>query len=108
MKVKVDWGMFIVASIIVAVIWLDDGNAGNAIDGQRKFAPCVECHGPKGVSNIASWPSLCGQDEAYLTDQLSKFRSGEQTHRMMTPMAESLTDEDIEDIAAYLSEQECK
>jgi cytochrome c553 len=49
------------------------------------------------------WPNLAGQKEGYLVKQLKAFRDGVRTDPMMSPMAKPLTDDDIENLAAYFS-----
>ncbi len=77
--------------------------AGDAAAGKAKYATCAGCHGPAGISNNPLWPNLAGQKEAYLVKQLKDFRDGKRTDPMMSPMAKPLSDQDIENLAAYLS-----
>lgn len=84
--------------------------AGNAQVGQAKAAAvCGACHGADGNS-VASpeWPSLAGQHESYLIKQLKAFRSGQRTNMVMAAQAQSLSDQEIEDVAAYFSTQKAK
>lgn len=65
---------------------------------------CVGCHGPAGDSQAPEmFPKLAGLEKAYIATQLTAFRSGERAGPTMNPMASTLTDEDIENLAAYLS-----
>jgi cytochrome c553 len=77
--------------------------AGDAEAGKVKAASCAGCHGPEGVSSNPMWPNLAGQKEGYLVKQLKAFRDGVRTDPMMSPMAKPLTDDDIENLAAYFS-----
>lgn len=79
------------------------GLAGDAAAGKAKYATCAGCHGPAGISNNPLWPNLAGQKEAYLVKQLKAFRDGTRSDPMMSPMAKPLSDQDIENLAAYLS-----
>ena len=76
---------------------------GDAEAGKKKSATCVACHGMKGVSAIPMYPNLAGQKEMYLAAQLKAFRDGERKNMIMAPMAASLSDEDIANLAAYYS-----
>lgn len=78
---------------------------GSAEEGQTKAAPCVACHGVNGNSANPEWPSLAGQSAPYVIKQLKAFKSGERQNPLMTPMAQPLSDDDIEDLAAYYSQQ---
>ncbi len=78
--------------------------AGDAEAGKTKSAVCAACHGADGTSTNALWPNhLKGQKNGYLVKQLKALRDGTQTDPMMSPMAKNLSDEDIEDLAAYFS-----
>jgi len=73
-------------------------------DGRLKAVQCVACHGMGGVAPNPTFPHLAGQNAAYLAIQLERFRTGERYHPLMTPVAQALSDRDIEDLAAYYSE----
>ena len=79
--------------------------AGDAEAGQAKSATCMGCHGLGGNSTIPDFPKLAGQGQAYLVKQLQHFKSGERNNAMMAGVASLLSDQDIEDIAAYYSIQ---
>jgi cytochrome c553 len=78
---------------------------GSADEGQTKAAPCVACHGVNGNSANPEWPSLAGQSGPYIIKQLKAFKAGERQNPLMTPMAQPLSDDDMEDLAAYYSQQ---
>ena len=59
------------------------------------------CHGQNGISGNPLWPSLAGQQEAYLAKQIKAFRDGERSDVSMQPFVANLTDQDVEDLAAY-------
>lgn len=69
--------------------------------GQEKAATCVACHGVDGLSPNPMFPNLAGQNAAYLEIQLMNFKTGERYHPLMSPIAESLSNEDIESLAIY-------
>lgn len=77
--------------------------AGDAAAGKAKAATCAGCHGAAGVSATPLWPNLAGQKDAYLVKQMKAFRDGTRSDPMMSPMAKPLTDEDIQNLAAYYS-----
>lgn len=76
---------------------------GDADAGKLKSVSCAGCHGTEGVSTNPMWPSLAGQKEQYLAKQLRDFRDGKRHNPVMAPMARGLTDQDIENLAAYYS-----
>lgn len=82
--------------------------AGDPAAGAEKITLCVACHGTDGKATAAIYPSLSGQSATYLDMALKAYRAGERGGGMsmvMTPMAASLSDQDIADISAYYSEQ---
>jgi cytochrome c553 len=76
-------------------------HAGDIIAGKARSASCAGCHGAQGISSNPLWPNLAGQQAGYLVKQLTAFRDGSRTDPMMTPMAKSLTDADIQNLAAW-------
>lgn len=64
---------------------------------------CFACHGMKGVSNAPMIPVIGGQKAEYLERQLQHFRNGKRYNPMMSPVAESLSDQEIHDLATYFS-----
>ena len=79
--------------------------AGNAANGQAKAAVCGACHGVDGNSVNPEWPSLAGQLPEYIVKQLHDFKANRRNNELMSPMAQPLGKEDIEDLAAYFSVQ---
>jgi cytochrome c553 len=78
---------------------------GSVEEGQTKANPCVACHGVNGNSANPEWPSLAGQSASYIIKQLKAYKIGERQNPLMTPMAQPLSDDDMEDLAAYYSKQ---
>jgi cytochrome c553 len=81
--------------------------AGSAAAGAAKAAVCQACHGPNGNSANPQWPNLAGQNAAYIEGQLKHFHDKTRVDAsgVMPPMAAALSDQDIEDLAAYFSVQ---
>ena len=77
--------------------------AADAEQGRAKSAQCVACHGPDGVTPVPTYPHLAGQNAAYLELQMRKFRDGEREDPLMSPIAQALSDEDIDDLASFYS-----
>lgn len=77
--------------------------AGNLATG---VAACMACHGPTGAGNpAASFPSLAGQNAAYVEKALKDFRSGTRVNdvnKMMQGVTERMTDEEIQAVAQYV------
>lgn len=78
---------------------------GDAAAGQAKAGTCVACHGVDGNSVNPEWPSIAGQHASYIIKQLKAFKGGERQNALMTPMAMPLSEQDMEDLAAYYASQ---
>jgi cytochrome c553 len=79
---------------------------GNAATGQQKAATCEACHGKDGHSIDPTYPNLAGQHYSYLVKALSDYRSGDRSNPIMAGMAANLSNQDIEDLAAWYASQQ--
>ena len=77
--------------------------AGDPEAGKAKSAVCAACHGGTGISPTPAWPNLAGQKQGYLVKQIKAFRDGSRKDPSMQPMVANLSDEDIDNLAAYYS-----
>ena len=80
--------------------------AGDIEAGKIKSYTCTGCHGIPGYKNVYPTyhvPKIGGQNVAYLELALKAYRAGERDHGTMDLQAQSLSDEDIADIAAYFA-----
>jgi cytochrome c553 len=68
---------------------------------------CSSCHGPNGNSSkdTPAWPRLAGQSAVYIAEQLRLFRAGTRDNPIMKPLAATLSDQDISDLAVYYQAQ---
>src|SRR5262245_59395796 len=74
--------------------------AGNPEAGKAKSATCVACHGADG-KGIPPNPPLAGKPEAEQVQALKDYKSGKRPHPIMMGMTAALSDQDMEDLAAY-------
>jgi len=74
-------------------------------DSKRGVVACITCHGPKGQSAVSAWPKLSAQHAAYTNKQLKNFKEGSRANPIMMGMAATLTEQDMQDISAYLAKQ---
>jgi len=80
--------------------------AGDVEAGRVKANTCMGCHGIPNYNNAYPTyrvPRLGGQHPEYIMAALKEYRDGKRPHTTMHAQAMSLSDQDIEDIAAYLS-----
>jgi cytochrome c553 len=78
---------------------------GDANAGATKIAMCIGCHGIAGYQasfpEVYKVPKISGQSEKYISTVLSAYKKGERKHPTMRGIADSLSDQDMADIAAY-------
>ena len=98
--------LFIVA--VVSTFLLVAGYSfagGDAAAGKQKSAACAACHGADGNSAAPDFPRIAGQQPDYIVKALSDYKSGVRKDPIMGAMAANLSQQDMEDLAAYFSSQ---
>jgi cytochrome c553 len=72
---------------------------------EAKVAMCVGCHGIVGYKSsfpeVYRVPKLAGQSAKYIAAALNAYKTGDRKHPTMRGIAETLTERDVADIAAY-------
>ena len=72
---------------------------------KNNLSMCAGCHGIPGYKTaypeVYPVPKLGGQSPVYLVNALKAYRSGERNHPSMRGIAASLSDKDMEELAAY-------
>ena len=79
---------------------------GNPDTGRTLSYTCQGCHGIEGYKNAYpsfKVPKIGGQSADYLANALTEYRTGNRKHPTMQAQAQSFSDQDIADIAAFLS-----
>jgi len=79
---------------------------GDVAAGQKKAQVCEACHGATGMSVDPIYPHLAGQYKSYIEQSLKEYRSGKRTNAIMAGFAANLSNQDIEDLAAWFASQE--
>lgn len=86
-------------------------NAGDAVAGETRYGQsCHACHGPAG-KGAASYPKISGNEIEYTIEKLKAYRAGQKVgpnSALMIMMAKPLSDEEIENLAAYLKDAKYK
>jgi len=96
----------LLVAIIAALSFMNIAHAQGDIDaGKTKSAVCAACHGPDGNSPSDLYPKIAGQHSSYLVKQLQEFKSGERENAIMLGMVTTLSEQDMEDLAAYYASQ---
>ncbi len=76
-------------------------HAGDAVNGRVLARACSACHGKLGLASDPEVPNLAGQSAYYVEKALKDYQSGAREDRRMTLMSQTLTDEAIDDLAAW-------
>ena len=83
-------------------------DSGGPAKGQALSSTCAACHGTDGNSPAGDWPKLAGQHASYIVKQLQDYKSGARENAIMAGMAAALSEQDMQDLAAYFSSQQTK
>lgn len=81
---------------------------GDPTKGKTLSATCAACHNADGNSINPIWPKLAGQHSGYIIKQLKDFKEGRRVNAQMSPMAATVKNEDMPDLAAFFSSQKTK
>ncbi len=99
-------------TLSLAVFWSlltpSFGVAQDIVAGKEKAAVCASCHGADGNAVLPIYPNLAGQSWRYLYIQLKDFKEGRRHNNTMSPLAASLSREDMINIANYFAAQPVK
>jgi cytochrome c553 len=105
--------MRIAAVLIAGALCLSTAHAqgpqgakkGDAEGAKGKTSMCIGCHGiplyQTVYPEVYKVPKIAGQTPQYIVKALQAYRSGERSHPSMQGIAKSLTDKDMEELAAY-------
>ncbi len=78
---------------------------GDAKAAEAKIAMCIGCHGIPGYQSsfpeVYRVPKISGQNAKYIAAALTAYKKGERKHQTMRGIADTLSDQDIADVAAY-------
>ena len=91
------------AFAIAAAFWAAMPFGAAAQTLQERLQVCGTCHGEKGNSPMEKTPSLAGQPELFLTNQLILMRDRIRLSEVMAPFVKGLTDTQIVELAAHYS-----
>lgn len=81
---------------------------GDAKAGAQKIAMCIGCHGIPGYQasfpEVHKVPMISGQNAKYIAAALDAYKNGDRKHPTMRGIADSLSEQDVADVAAYYAE----
>ena len=94
-------------SIVLACALPYSAVAGDPVAGDKRYhQSCHACHGPAG-KGVSSYPKVSGNSIEYTREKLQAYRAGQKigpNSGLMIMMAKPLTDEEIENLSAYLKD----
>ena len=103
--------IFVTKILLATVLFLATAQIaaakGDPQAGEIKAYTCTGCHGIPGYNNVYPTykvPKIGGQNYEYLVSALQAYRDGERSHATMQQQASSMSDQDMEDLAAYFAE----
>ena len=79
---------------------------GDPERGREVAFTCMGCHGIPHYKNVYpsySVPRIAGQTEGYIASALHAYRDGQRRHRTMVAQAHVLSDQEIQDVAAFFA-----
>ncbi len=80
---------------------------GDAESARSKVSMCIGCHGIQGYKasfpEVYHVPKIAGQNAEYIIAALQDYASGARTFPSMEAIAQSLSPQDMADLAAYYS-----
>lgn len=98
----------------LTIVGLAAPGLASAADAARGAKLAYTCHGCHGIPNyknaypIYNVPKLGGQHATYMVVALKAYASQERAHATMHSHAATMSEQDMQDIAAYLAGQELK
>lgn len=96
-----------IAGLLTGTAHAQETKPGDPVAAQKKVAMCIGCHGIVGYQasfpEIHRVPMISGQSAKYIAASLNAYKKGERKHPSMRGIADSLSDQDMADVAAYYS-----
>jgi cytochrome c553 len=93
------------AAILAAALSFLSGSFAFGEEAPRKAQACAVCHGLSGNSTDPAMPSLSGHPAQFIATSLYMFREGIRKDAHMSPMASTLSNADMNELAEYFSRQ---
>ncbi len=91
-------------AVIGIIVFVNTVARGQDLDaGKAKSQICASCHGADGNAVLPIYPNLAGQNWRYIYMQLKDFKEGRRNNNTMSPLAGSLSREDMINIANYFA-----
>jgi len=96
------------ALALAAAIHCSQAAIAQNVPLEERIAQCKACHGEDGNSRLERIPSIAGQPEFFILNQLVLMREGVRRVAAMTEAVKGLTDAEIEALAKYFANRPAK
>ncbi|MGD8853823.1 MAG: cytochrome c [Gammaproteobacteria bacterium] len=104
---KISYRTSLVLLALAAALPAGAKAAGDPAAGKIKAFTCMGCHGIVGYNNVYPTykvPKLGGQHVQYLVAALQAYKNGQRSHGTMQAQAQTLSEQDMQDIAAFFAQ----
>jgi cytochrome c553 len=95
--------------LLALAAFLSGAHAQDAQRGSTKVQMCIGCHGIVGYQasfpEIHKVPMIAGQNAKYIVSALQAYAKGDRKHPTMRGIAGSLSEQDMNDVAAFYEQQ---
>ena len=72
--------------------------------GHQLYSKCIACHGKSGAGKKSqNAPAIGGQYDWYIEEQIIQMQQGRRINKTMFPFVKNLSDQDVKDLANYVS-----
>jgi cytochrome c553 len=89
---------------VVATAPKVDLNTPQLVSGEKIYSKCLACHGQSGEGKVSQKAAhIGGQYDWYIEKQLTDMKSGVRVNEAMNPILKGLSEQDIKDVAAYVT-----
>jgi len=99
----------ITSALALALGALSVAHAQDAVAGKTKVAMCIGCHGipayQASFPEVHKVPMIAGQNAKYIVASLQAYNKGERKHPTMRGIAQSMSEQDMADVAAFYEAQ---
>lgn len=94
--------LYLALGAAVLLIPLSTGaHAADANAGKEKATQCASCHGVNGEGNGTPNTTIAGMDVGKFSKSIKDYKTGARKNAMMEMFAKQLSDQDVENLAAY-------
>ncbi|MBT3980753.1 MAG: c-type cytochrome [Bacteriovoracaceae bacterium] len=94
----------IVTAIILSFMGTANCFSQDAANGKTLYKKCIACHGKAGEGKKSQKaPNIAGQYDWYIVKAITDMKAGKRKNLKMLPFIKKLNEQQIKDLAAYVS-----